>query len=243
MSFQLDLLREILGITEEDAAYEIASEVTPLYEATALSALNSLLSGISTADDVWDEIEERRKELLLPEASSRELLSSVVMQALGAPLEKTNKFARVNNDAAVYENVLEALAAKEALIGILAKSGWDKLDDFYDIFCNPWEDESANGFLNSEDRIKIYKIFVNRSALKSGGEKIEDETFDQMKETQGLLAIPDSQVKIETHAAFGPELQKTCMIACDEIVQDYTRGHCHRKTPCSSTPSSRRAMS
>lgn len=222
MSFQLDLLREILGITEEDAAYEIASEVTPLYEATALSALNSLLSGISTADDVWDEIEERRKELLLPETSSRELLSSVVMQALGAPLEKTNKFARVNNDAAVYENVLEALAAKEALIGILAKSGWDKLDDFYDIFCNPWEDESANGFLNSEDRIKIYKIFVNRSALKSGGEKIEDETFDQMKETQGLLAIPDSQVKIETHAAFGPELQKTCMIACDEIVQDYT---------------------
>mmetsp|Transcript_54179 Transcript_54179/g.60573 ORF Transcript_54179/g.60573 Transcript_54179/m.60573 type:complete len:1128 (-) Transcript_54179:173-3556(-) len=219
---QLGLLRKILGLTEADTEYEIAAEATPLYQATALSAMTAVLSGISTPDDAWDEIEVRREELLLPETNSKELLSSIVMQALGGPLEKTNKFSKVNNEAAVYENILEALNAKHAIVKILAKSGWADVDDFNETFCNPWDSESANGFLNAEDRIKMYKTFMNRSFRKAGGEKITDEMFSQIKEVQGLVGISDDQAEIEARAAFGPEFQKVCLIACDEIVQDYT---------------------
>jgi predicted transcriptional regulator len=219
---QLDQLRDILGLTEADADYEITAEATPLYQQTALSAMKSVLSGVSTPDDAWKKIEARREELLLPESKSKDLLSSIVMQALGGPLEETNKFATVNNEAAVYENLLEALEAKEALIDILAKSGWDEFDNFDKTFCDPWDRQSANGFLRSDERIKLYKIFLNRAVRKAEDGKISDEMFEKIMEVKGLLGISDDQAEVEARASFGPELQKVCLVACDEIVQDYT---------------------
>ncbi|KAL3924505.1 MAG: hypothetical protein SGILL_001000 [Bacillariaceae sp.] len=219
---RLDQLRDILGLTEADADYEITAEATPLYQETALSAMKNVLSGITEPDDAWEKIEERRKELLLPESKSKDLLSSIVMQALGGPLEETNKFAKVNNEAAVYENLLEALQAKEALIDILAKSGWDEFDNFDQTFCDPWNRQSANGFLRSDERIKLYKIFLNRSVRKAEEGKITDEMYENIMEVKGLLGISDDQAEVEARGAFGPELQKACLVACDEIVQDYT---------------------
>merc|ERR1719343_593931 len=219
---QLNHLAEILGISDDDAEYEIATEATPLYQATALSAMKSVLSGVSTPDEAWDKIEARREELLLPEINGKELLASIVMQALGEPLEKTNKFAKVNNEAAVYENLLEALDAKEALIKILAKSGWDEFENFDKVFCDPWDRESACGFLISEDRIKMYGIFLSRTVRKSEDGIINEEMYNRIKEIQGLLGISDEQAEINSRSAFGPELQKVCLEACDEITQDYT---------------------
>jgi len=219
---QLDLLAEILGISDDDAEYEIAAEATPLYQATALSAMKSVLSGVSTPDEAWDKIEARREELLLPEINSKELLASIVMQALGGPLEKTNKFSKVNNEAAVYENLLEALDAKKALIKILAKSGWDEFEDFDEVFCDPWDRESACGFLIAEDRIKIYGIFLSRTVRKSEDGIISDEMYGRIKEVQGLLGISDNQAEINSRSAFGPKLQNVCLAACEEITQDYT---------------------
>jgi hypothetical protein len=218
----LKLLAEILGISDDDAEYEIAAEATPLYQDTALAAMKSVLSGVSTPDEAWDKIEARREELLLPEINSKELLASIVMQALGGPLEKTNKFAKVNNEAAVYENLLEALDAKNAIIKILAKSGWDEFDNFDEVFCDPWDRESACGFLISEDRIKMYGIFLSRSAQKSEDGNITDEMYSRIKEIQGLLGISNDQAELNSRAAFGPELQKVCLTACEEIAQDYT---------------------
>jgi len=219
---QLDLLAEILGISDDDAEYEIAAEATPLYQATALSSMKSVLSGVSTPDEAWDKIEPRREELLLAEIHSKELLASIVTQTLGGPLEKTNKFAKVNNEAAVYENLLEALDAKEALIKILAKSGWDEFENFDEVFCDPWDRESACGFLVPEDRIKMYSIFLSRTVRKSEDGKISDEMYSRIKEIQGLLGISDDQAEINYRLAFGPELQKVCLTACEEITQDYT---------------------
>jgi hypothetical protein len=184
--------------------------------------MKSVLAGIKDPDDAWKDIEARREELLLPESKSKDLLSSIVMQALGAPLEETNKFAKVNNEAAVYENLLEALQAKEALIDILAKSGWDEFDNFDQTFCDPWDRQSANGFLRSDERIKIYSIFLTRSVRKAEDGKITDEMYGKIQEVKGLLGISDDQAEIETRHALGPELQKVCLVACDEIVSDYT---------------------
>jgi len=219
---QLDLLAEILGITDDDAEYEITAEATPLYQATALSSMKSVLSGVNTADEAWDKIEARREELLLPESNSKELLASIVMQALGGPLEKTNKFAKVNNEAAVYENLLEALDAKEALIKILAKSGWNEFENFDEVFCDPWDRESACGFLVSEDRIKMYGIFLTRTVRKSGDGKVSEEMYSRIKEIQGLLGISDDQAEINSRSAFGPELQRVLLTAFEEISEDYT---------------------
>jgi hypothetical protein len=41
---KLDQLREILGLSETDAEYEISLEATPLYQSTALAALKDVLA-------------------------------------------------------------------------------------------------------------------------------------------------------------------------------------------------------
>jgi hypothetical protein len=218
----LDQLAEVLGLSEKDASYEIEAETTPLYQTTALEAIEAVLAGSGTPDDAWEQMEARREELLLPQSKSKELISSMVMQALGGPLEKTNKFAKVNNEAAVYDNMLEALEAKKVLIAILTKSGWDEFEKFDQTFCNPFDSTSANGFLRSDERIKIYKIFVYRSLRNSEDGKISDEMFSRMAEVKGFLGISDDQAEVEARGSFGPELQKACIRALNEIVADYT---------------------
>ena len=220
--FQLNKLKGILGLTDTDLNYEIAAEVTPLYQSTALSAMNDVLAGDKTPAEAWEIIDARRQELLLGEESSKSLLSSIVMQALGRPLEATNKFAKVNNEAATYDNLLEALEAKEALIAILTKSGWDEFEHFDKTFCNPWDKQSANGFLLSDERIKLYRIFLNRSVRKSEDGKLTDEMHEKVAEVKGLLGISDEQAEIEARAVFGPILQKVLQKATTEIVDDYT---------------------
>jgi hypothetical protein len=219
---QLALLRDILELTETDANYEISLEATPLYQATALKEMESVLDKTKTPDEAWSVMDARREELLLNSDSTKDLLSSMVMQALGRPLEAANKFAKVNNDAATYDNLLEALEAKAALISIMAKSGWDEFEKFDDTFCNPWNKQSANGFLVTDERIKLYRVFLNRCVRKSEGGTISDETFDDIAAVKGLLGISDQQQEIEARAAFGPQLQKVMQRATAEIVQDYT---------------------
>lgn len=216
------MLKEVLELSDTDAQYEIAVEVTPLYQATALAAMKDVLSKTKTPDDAWNIMEARRVDLGLKQESSKELLTSMIMQALGGPLEQTNKFAKVNNEAATYDNLLEALDAKEALISILKKSGWEEFDKFDETFCNPWDKKSANGFLLSEERIKIYRIFLNRSIYKSPDGKLNDEMYNRIMEVKGLLGITDIQAEIESRGAFGKKLQKALSRAMTEIVEDYT---------------------
>ena len=217
-----------MGLTEVDANYEISLEATPLFQSTALAAMERVLDGKSSPDEAWKVMEERRTELLLNDESSRKLMKSMVMQALGGPLERTNKFAKVNNEAATYDNLLEALEAKEALIAILTKSGWDEFEGgsaFDETFCNPWDKQSANGFLLSDERIKLYRIFLTRSIRKSDSPDgiLSDEAFDKIRQVQGLLGITDMQAEIEARGAFGPNLKKVLDTATSEIVEDFTK--------------------
>lgn len=218
----MDELQSVLGLSDTDAAYEIATEATPLYQATALAAMKDVLAGNKAPEDAWDVMNARREELLLDEDQSKSLLSSMVMQALGGPLEETNKFAKVNNEAATYDNLLEALEAKEALIAILTKSGWDEFDNFDKTFCDPWNKQSANGFLLSDDRIKLYRIFLNRSIRKSEDGKLSDDMHAKILEVKGLLGISDEQAESDARQVFGPMLQKVLQRAMTEIVEDYT---------------------
>lgn len=209
-------------MSDTDAEYELALETTPLYQSTALAAMKDVLMKAKTPDQAWEIMDARRQELLLREESSKNLLSSMVMQALGGPLEETNKFAKVNNEAATYDHLLEALDAKNALIAILTKSGWDEFEHFEKTFCNPWDKKSANGFLISDERIKLYRIFLNRSVRKAEGGKLSDESYAVIMEVKGLLGITDEQAEGEARRTFGPQLQKVLQRAMTEIVEDYT---------------------
>ncbi|CAB9504173.1 translocon at the inner envelope membrane of chloroplasts 110 [Seminavis robusta] len=219
---RLSKLSEILSLTESDVNYEITVEATPLYQATALDAMKDVLSLSKSPSDAWEIMEARRDELLLDEDATKSLISSMVMQALGGPLEATNKFAKVNNEAATYDNLIEALEAKEALISVLTKSGWNEFDNFDETFCNPWDKQSANGFLQSDERIKLYRIFLNRSVRNSEDGRLTDEMHEKVTEVKGLLGISDEQSEIEIRAVFGPLLQKALHKATTEIVEDYT---------------------
>lgn len=219
---ELEKLREVLGLSEVDANYEISLEATPLFQTTALAAVESVLEGKKTPDEAWEIMEERRDDLLLDEESSKKLMKSMVMQALGGPLERSNKFAKVNNEAATYDNLLEALEAKETLISILTKSGWEDFALFDKTFCDPWDKQSANGFLMSDERIKLYRIFLIRSIRKAPDGVLSDETYNQIQQVRGLLGITEMQAEIESRGAFGPNLQKALNTAMLEIVSDYT---------------------
>ena len=146
----------------------------------------------------------------------------MVMQALGGPLEETNKFAKVNNEAATYDHLLEALEAKEALVSILAKSEWDEFEDFDASFCNPSDRFSANGFLSTMERRKLYRIFLLRSIRKAKDGKFSPELYDQCMEVKGLLGMTDDQAEAEAQAVFGPELIKVLQNAVAEVLEDYT---------------------
>lgn len=222
MPLQLEQLRTILGLSETDADYEIALEATPVYQLTALKAMEAVLDKTKTPDEAWRVMEDRRTGLLMKEDATKALVSSMVMQALGRPLEETNKFAKVNNEAATYDNLLEALEAKEALIAILTKSGWDEFDNFDETFCNPWDKQSANGFLVTDERVKLYRIFLSRSIRKSEEGKLTDEVYDRILEVKGLLGITDQQAEITARGIFGPELQKVMQRIVTEIASDYT---------------------
>jgi hypothetical protein len=211
-----------LGLSEQDVEYEVTMEATPVYQATAKAAMKDLLRKTKTADQVWDIMDARREELLLGEGSSKKLVSSLVMQTLGAPLEETNKYAKVNNEGATYDHLLEALETKEGLISILTKSGWDEFADFDKTFCNPYDKKSANGFMVSDERLKLYHIFLNRSVRKSTDGKLSDEALAKISEVKGLLGISDQQAEGESRKTFGPELQKVLQRAMTEIVTDYT---------------------
>lgn len=220
---KLEQLRDILGLSETDAFYEIVQETTPLYQETALAAMNDVLAKTKTPDQAWEAMDTRREELLLSKDNSKDLVSSMVMQALGRPLEETNKFAVVNNDAATYDHLLEALEAKETLISILKKSGWSDFEDKFDeTFCNPFDKQSANGFLLSDERVKMYSIFLNRSIRKATDGVLSDEQYQRIGEVKGLLGISDEQAEMISRKVFGPELQKVLQTATDEIVEDYT---------------------
>lgn len=223
MSTQLEMLRDVLGLSETDAEYEISVEATPLYQATALAAMQNVLENSMTPEQAWETMDNRRQELLLGTESTKALIASMVMQALGQPLEETNKFSKVNNEAATFSHLLEALEAKQALVAILAKSGWEEFEtQFNEIFCNPWDKQSANGFLLSDERMKMYRIFLNRAALKAADGKIDDDMHDKILQVKGLLGITDQQAEIESRTIFGKKLKGVMKQATMEIVEDYT---------------------
>lgn len=218
---KLSKLQEILSIDDIDADYEISAEATPLFQAKALSVMSEAIAGSITPESAWEQIKSRQTELLLKDEAMKDLLASMVMQAMGKPFEETMNFANVNNEGATHDKLLDALVAKEACRAVLQQSGWSDFDDFDATFFDPFSKSSACGFLSRADRLRLYRIFLRRAVRKSeSGRELTDESYSKVKEVKGMLGISDADEADEFRLAFGPELQKTLNMAMFEIMGD-----------------------
>lgn len=218
---RLTKLQGILGLKDAEANYEVAAEGTPLFQAKALAAMNDAIAGSKSPDEAWESMKERQKELLLTDDSMKDLLSSMVMQAMGKPFEDTMTFANVNNEGATFDMLLEALSAKEKCSTVLQLSGWEEFADFDKKFFDPSSKTSACGMLARNDRLRLYRIFLNRSVRNSeSGKELTDENYDKVKEVKSMLGITDDDEAVEFRMNFGPELQKSLNMAMFEIMGD-----------------------
>jgi hypothetical protein len=230
--YQLEKLRQILSLTQEDVEYEITSAAMPLFRATALDAMNDAIQGTITAQDAWNCMNQRREDLLIPANKSHELVSTVVMNALGRPLEDVKKFLDVNNEQAVYTSMLQVLKAKDIVMEILNLAGWE--EDFYDSFCNPIRRQSLTQIWEENtQRYKVYDIFIQQSIRKNmladdddnnknSEGKLTNEDNVQISNVKRILAIDDVAAENQAAKNFGPKLYAVMERAMKEIIDDYT---------------------
>ena len=218
---QLAKLQELLNIEDAEANYEISVEGTALFQTKALTAMNEAIAGSLSPADAWDQMTTRQGELLLKDESMKDLLASMVMQAMGKPFEDTMTFANVNNEGKTYDMLLSALEAKESCRSVLQLSGWEEFADFDGKFFNPASKSSACGMLARNDRLRLYRIFLNRAVRNSeSGKELTEENYNKAKEVKSMLGITDDDEAVEFRMNFGPELQKSLNMAMFEIMGD-----------------------
>ena len=216
---QLDKLKEVFGLSDTDADYEIQVEATELFQATALKTMEDTINGIIEPKKAWEDLAQRQNELCLKDEQMKTLLASMVMQSLGKLLEETITFANVNNEAAVYDKLVDTLDAAEKCKLVLSESGWNDFDDFNAKFFDPWSGDSACGFISPEKRLNLFKIFLVRAARRSeSGKELTDENYAKVMEVKEMLGVSDNDCNEEIRKSFGPELMKALRTAVDEIT-------------------------
>jgi len=209
---RLKRLQDILGITQEDAEYELTVAVTPLFQQTVKSLLEQVVKNNSNKD-VLKHIKSRQDELLLQDKAMIPLLSSVIVQMLGTPLESAEAFGRVKNEAQVYKELNKAIKIKQAFHEIFNASSKIELSTFFDATTT----NSCNGFLSADERATLFEMFYSYQ-LKSNHQEGE------LNEIQQLLGMTDYDVEQASRSICGPLLQEDLKAIAFEITgDDYTK--------------------
>ena len=219
----LGALQSVFGLSDEDADYEISAATVDYWRRTALSTLEDAIAKTKAPAKAWEVIQTRQRELYLKDSAMREMMTSMIMQALGRPLEKVNGFARVNNAAATYAGLVDAIAAKETCKDVLKSAGWVEFEDFEKRCFNPDDKSSACGFLTNQDRHNMYQMFFIRSVKTdtegSGTKSISEESRGLLRELRGMLGLSEEEGVAQIRSYFGPELQSVLTMATEEILR------------------------
>jgi hypothetical protein len=195
---QLSKLQEVLGLTDDDADYEIAAATTEYWRNTALSTLEDAIAGTKDPVKAWSIIQSRQKELYLKDSSMKSMMTSMV--------------------------IIDAIAAKETCKAVLKAAGWSEFEDFEKACFDPFDRASACGFLTNQDRHNMYNIFFQRSVKTSddGVKSISDEAKARLKELRGMLGLSEEEGENQIRNFFGPELQSVLTTATNEILRGNT---------------------
>ena len=217
---RLDRLQVALGLKDEHTAYEISSEASPLFLSTATSAVSDAVDGTVPGDKTIALIVKRAKELCLSNDAQSEALNAAVSQSLGKILEDTVRFAGVNNEAATYSKILDAMDAAKVCEEILNLAKNTKEEASVEA---PTIQDAFNVTqqIPEEDRTKMFTMFVRRSAVlgrKEGGNAITDESYDVIQSAGHLLQISSEQESIVFKEEFGSELKNVLNVAMLEVM-------------------------
>ncbi|KAL3795270.1 hypothetical protein HJC23_008355 [Cyclotella cryptica] len=216
----LSKLQEVLELPDEDAEYEIQAATADYWKNTALVAFRDAINNVITPAKCWDIIHKRQNELLLKDTVLKDMVLGIIMQTMGKPLEKVNGFARVNNAAATYDGLIDAIAAKEVCKAVCQQGGWEDFEKFEELCFDPNDRQSACGFIGRLDRQHMYNLFFGRSMKTDDkGRKILDsEARETLRVLRGMLGISDEDGENQIKAVFGPELNQILTEATEEIL-------------------------
>lgn len=218
---RLSKLQEILNLSDEDASYEIAAQVSGYWLQTASSLLESAIQGSITPVEAWAKMHERQNELLLPTSQMKDYMTSIIMQSMGNPLQKTNEFSKVMNAPAVFEGLNEAILAKGVCEAVCLEAGWEEFKDFEAKCFDPFDPRSACGFINANSRNNMYRLFLARSVKnrEDGKGYLSDEAVANLANLRAMLGISEVQGEEEIATFFGPELGGALSRAREEIMK------------------------
>ena len=192
----------------------------PLFRATALDAMADAVAGSIAPEEAWKIMDQRREELLIPAEKSHELVSTVVVNALGPPMEEVKKYLDVNNEAAVYDEVFILLESVRIVQRVLKQAGWG--EDFYDSFCNPMRRQSVISMMTNSERMNLYDVFLRRAVMNSEDGKLNDEQDAVLEEIRKFFYIDDVAAEGQATKNFGPKLYAVMERAMNEILEDST---------------------
>ena len=226
---RLKQLQSVLEIEDVDAEYELANEVTPLFQKTAIAIFDEACESESIdVKSLWGSITSRQSELCLSSTAMKPLLESAVVQKLGTPLDTAMNFARVSNEAGTLESLMEALKVKQAVFAVLEEypeilesnvEDEEAAASLDEKFFSPTSKTSACGFIPPEDRQKLYALFLS-AAIKNSDGGMTEETQAQLSEISGLLAMSDYQVSDAARVVCGPLVEKELKSAAFEVTGD-----------------------
>ena len=183
-------------------------------------AFRDVTNNVITPTKCWDIIKKRADELLLKESTMKTLVLNIIINTMGQPLQKVASFARVNNAAATYDGLVDAIAAKEICKAVCQQAGWEDFENFEKICFNPENPRSASGFIGHMDRQKMYNLFFTRCMKvdDKGRRMLDNESREKLKVLRGMLGISDGAGEEQIKAVFGPELNQILTEATAEIM-------------------------
>ncbi len=216
---RLQKLKDVLGLSDEDANYEIETETTPLFQATASSAFARAIEDSSQSSAVWDEISARQAQLGLSDEVTSSLVGNIAVQVVGEIFEEAVGFAKVNNAPKTMEVLDRALATKESVVDMLASSGNDDEAAINEKYFDANSQRSAVGFIPYPDRLRMYQIYYSSSLKKSkGGKELSAEQEENLSKFQVILGIEESTVLETIKNTCGPIVKDNMVMACKDIL-------------------------
>ena len=148
------------------------------------------------------------------------LVLNIIINTMGKPLQKVADFARVNNSAATYDGLSDAIIAKKVCESVWQEAGWDDFESFEKMCFEPENERSACGFIPRIERTKMYNLFFSRCMKtdEKGRRMLDDESREKLKVLRGMLGISESEGEKQIKAVFGPELNQILTEATQEIM-------------------------
>lgn len=149
------------------------------------------------------------------------MVINIMIDTMGKPLDKVAGFARVQNAAAVYDGLLDAMEAKEICKAVCKQAGWDShFENFEKVLFNPDNDRSACGFISANDRKRMYDLFFSRSIKldDKGRRMLDEEAREKLQVLRSMLGISETAGEEQIKNVFGPELNQILTEATKEIM-------------------------